>query len=255
MKKGNYSINPENHKGLIWGIARKVKNSYPSIDIQDIIQEINILIIQYSSPIYSEFKGTVINGNIDISLIKNDIGEILHINTETFYKFNDIENKYVSFNKKIRKICYNPSMGEESTFITNHIAKKIFQTIKYSGLIDCQSTMIDSKQCFEYMNPISIFSSVNENNEDIELINSKIVSDSLDSMYNNEEEEENSFDNIISKVNLKDNEKDILTDYFVNTMTLEKISEKFNLTKERIRQIKEKAINKMKHNREIKAMV
>ena len=52
---------------------------------------------------------------------------------------------------------------------------------------------------------------------------------------------------------LDDREKEIIENYFgINTdfepMTLEAIGEKYNLTKERIRQIKEKAIRKLRHN-------
>jgi RNA polymerase sigma factor (sigma-70 family) len=52
---------------------------------------------------------------------------------------------------------------------------------------------------------------------------------------------------------LDDRERMIIESYFgVNTdcepMTLEAIGEKYNLTKERIRQIKEKAIRKLRHN-------
>ena len=52
---------------------------------------------------------------------------------------------------------------------------------------------------------------------------------------------------------LDEREKMIIESYFgINTdcepMTLEAIGEKYNLTKERIRQIKEKAIRKLRHN-------
>ena len=52
---------------------------------------------------------------------------------------------------------------------------------------------------------------------------------------------------------LDEREKEIIENYFgINTnlepMTLEAIGEKYDLTKERIRQIKEKAIRKLRHN-------
>ena len=52
---------------------------------------------------------------------------------------------------------------------------------------------------------------------------------------------------------LDDREKMIIESYFgMNTahegMTLEAIGDKYNLTKERIRQIKEKAIRKLRHH-------
>ena len=48
-------------------------------------------------------------------------------------------------------------------------------------------------------------------------------------------------------------EKDIIESYFglntdIECMTLEAIGDKFGITKERVRQLKEKAIRKMRHN-------
>lgn len=47
--------------------------------------------------------------------------------------------------------------------------------------------------------------------------------------------------------NLRDYEKDILIDYYKEEMTLKQIAEKKNLSTERIRQIKAKAIRKLRH--------
>jgi RNA polymerase primary sigma factor len=51
---------------------------------------------------------------------------------------------------------------------------------------------------------------------------------------------------------LPDREVEVIKLYFgldgENPMTLEEIGDKFNLTRERVRQIKEKAIRRLRHN-------
>ncbi len=57
---------------------------------------------------------------------------------------------------------------------------------------------------------------------------------------------------------LTQRESDVITLYFgLNgelAMTLEEIGEKFNLTRERVRQIKEKAIRRLRHTSRSKAL-
>jgi RNA polymerase primary sigma factor len=57
---------------------------------------------------------------------------------------------------------------------------------------------------------------------------------------------------------LTQREADVVTYYFglngANVMTLEEIGEKFNLTRERVRQIKEKAIRRLRHTSRSKAL-
>jgi RNA polymerase sigma factor (sigma-70 family) len=202
-------IDVTRHKGLIFNVARKVKNSYPSIDIEDIVQEINILVIKYSSPIKEGERRTV---------------------------------------------CYSSEMGAESTFIMNFIAKKIMQTIKYSGLIDCQSTMREGKQVYEYMNAVSMNLTVDSEDESIELANSLQVLEGHESMYNNTKTEAE-FDKILSLSNIGDKEKNILSLRFEQGKTLKEIGELLNISNERVRQIEEKAITKMKSCKAIKELV
>lgn len=202
--KGDYSINPEKHKGLVMGIAVKVKMVYPSIDIQDIISEINILIMKYSSPIKEGERRTV---------------------------------------------CYNPEKASESNFIIEFIGKKIFQTIKYSGLIDCQSSMDEGKQVYEYMNAESFSSSVDSEDETC-LGDSLQVVNGFDSMYDNEGE--SNINDILSCVELDTKERKTLNCIFVSGMTLEEVGRKLSLTSERVRQIKEKALSKMRKSKAVK---
>lgn len=201
-------IDVTKHTGLIFKIARSVKNSYPSIDIEDIVQEINILVIKYSSPIKEGERRTV---------------------------------------------CYSVEMGAESTFIMNFIAKKIMQTIKYSGLIDCQSTMQDGKQVYEYMNPVYMSSTVDSEDESVELVNSLQVLEGFESMHNNSESE-TEFSKILSLSNITEKEKDILSLRFEQGKTLQEIGEIFSITNERVRQIEEKAIAKMRNCKAIKEL-
>lgn len=202
-------IDVTKHTGLIFNIARKVKNSFPSIYIQDIVQEINILVIKYSSPIKEGERRTV---------------------------------------------CYSAEMGAESTFIMNYIARKIMQTIKYSGLIDCQSTMQEGKQVYEYMNAVSMNSTVDSEDESIELVNSLQVLEGHESMYNNTESETD-FGKILSVSNITDKEKNILSLRFEQGKTLKEIGELLNISNERVRQIEEKAIAKMKSCKAIRELV
>lgn len=248
-------IDVTKHSGLIFNIARKVKNSYPSIDIQDIIQEINILVIKYSSPIHTEFKGTVIEGNIDVSVISIDIGEILHINGGVSKFFDYKDGKYVeNAKRKYRTVVFNGSVVAESTFIMTFIGRKIMQTIKYSGLIDCQSTMREGKQVYEYMNAVSMNSTVDSEDENIELVNSLQVLEGHESMYNNTDAETD-FGKILSVSNITDKEKSILSLRFEQGKTLKEIGELLNISNERVRQIEEKAIAKMKSCKAIKELV
>jgi RNA polymerase primary sigma factor len=111
---------------------------------------------------------------------------------------------------------------------------------------------------------------VDKNNEILELI-PNISSMSLNEVINEEGDEfidvlesdevedrvvidkkiKTEIDNVLSNLDIR--EKEIVEAYFgINTecepMTLEAIGEKFSLTKERIRQIKEKAIRKLRYN-------
>ena len=57
---------------------------------------------------------------------------------------------------------------------------------------------------------------------------------------------------------LPDREAEVIKLYFglegENPMTLEEIGDKFNLTRERVRQIKEKAIRRLRHNSRSKVL-
>ena len=205
-------IDVTKHKGIIFQIAQKVQRQYPSIELKDIIQEINILIIEYSTPIKENEKRTT---------------------------------------------CYNASMGKESTFITTFIGKKIMQTIKYSGLIDCRSTMTEKEgkrvQSYEYMNP-SHFSRKIDEKEKIELGDSLQVVNGYNDMYDNSESEL-SFEDMLNVSSINDKEKTILTLRMIDGKTLEEVGEIFGITREYVRILQDKALAKMKKCSLLKELV
>lgn len=87
--------------------------------------------------------------------------------------------------------------------------------------------------------------------------------DVLPSEYNNTPDSELISDSLRREVQralatLTQRESDVITYYFglngVGSMTLEEIGEKFILTRERVRQIKEKAIRRLRHTSQSKAL-
>lgn len=111
---------------------------------------------------------------------------------------------------------------------------------------DTYDTYVDTYKV--YLN--DCISEDNETTERIDLMESEIIVEPFQTETN---------DIIVKELNkilslLDDREKDIIKFYFGFTtsdngvMTLETIGQKYDLTKERIRQIKEKAILKLRHN-------
>lgn len=111
---------------------------------------------------------------------------------------------------------------------------------------DTYDTYVDTYKV--YLN--DCISEDNETTERIDLMESEIIVEPFQTETN---------DIIVKELNkilslLDDREKDIIMFYFGFTtsdngvMTLETIGQKYDLTKERIRQIKEKAILKLRHN-------
>ena len=92
---------------------------------------------------------------------------------------------------------------------------------------------------------------INEDGDELySIIEDKSLTDN-EEIFSQNQKLKNEIDNILSK--LEPREREILECYFginkeYNGMTLETIGEKYNLTKERIRQIKEKAIRKIRFN-------
>ena len=111
---------------------------------------------------------------------------------------------------------------------------------------DTYDTYVDTYKV--YLN--DCISEDNETTERIDLMESEIIVEPFQTETN---------DIIVKELNkilslLDDRERDVIMFYFGfttnanETMTLESIGQKYNLTKERIRQIKEKAILKLRHN-------
>jgi RNA polymerase primary sigma factor len=96
----------------------------------------------------------------------------------------------------------------------------------------------------------SLNTPINEDGSELaELIGD--TSEDTDELYLIDQRLKQEINNTLSV--LDDRERDIVESYFgINTehcgMTLDDIGERYDLTKERIRQIKEKAIRKLRHN-------
>ena len=97
----------------------------------------------------------------------------------------------------------------------------------------------------------SLNDTINEDGDELySIIEDKSLSDN-EEIFSQNQKLKNEINNILSK--LESREREILECYFginkeYSGMTLETIGEKYNLTKERIRQIKEKAIRKIRFN-------
>lgn len=97
----------------------------------------------------------------------------------------------------------------------------------------------------------SLNETINEEGSELQDILADKSDVNEDTLYDVDERVKEEIANVLDK--LSDREKEIVVSYFGLTgehdgMTLEAIGEKYDLTKERIRQIKEKAIRKIRHN-------
>lgn len=118
----------------------------------------------------------------------------------------------------------------------------------YGELFDENGEIID-----ELITPscLSLNDVINEDGDELySIIEDKSLSEE-EEIFSQNQKIKNEIDNILSKLDSK--EKEILECYFginreYDGMTLETIGEKYGLTKERIRQIKQKAIRKIRFN-------
>lgn len=154
-----------------------------------------------------------------------------------------------SLNDNARMVRLPANIINKITYLNKEISKFEFMNERepvYGEIFDKDKEVMD---LIYYPKCLSLNETINEDGDElIELIPSN-------------EEEENRIE-VDAKVKselqktlsvLDEREKEIIQNYFgINTdlepMTLEAIGEKYNLTKERIRQIKEKAIRKLRHN-------
>lgn len=92
---------------------------------------------------------------------------------------------------------------------------------------------------------------INEDGNELYEILEDIGGDDNDNFYNIDERVKSELNSVLSE--LTDREEKIIKLYYgidseYNSMTLEEIGEMFDITKERVRQIKERAIRKIRHN-------
>jgi RNA polymerase primary sigma factor len=153
-----------------------------------------------------------------------------------------------SLNDNARMVRLPANIINKITYLNKEISKFEFINERepvYGEIFDKDKEVMD---LLYFPKCLSLNETINEDGDElIELIPNNDEDDSL--------EIDNKVKNELQKTLsvLDDREKEIIQNYFgINTdlepMTLEAIGEKYNLTKERIRQIKEKAIRKLRHN-------
>lgn len=154
-----------------------------------------------------------------------------------------------SLNDNARMVRLPANIINKITYLNKEISKFEFLNERepvYGEIFDKDKEVMD---LVYYPKCLSLNETINEDGDElIELI------PNLDEEENQLEIDNKVKDELQKTLSvLDDREKEIIENYFgINTnlepMTLEAIGEKYNLTKERIRQIKEKAIRKLRHN-------
>jgi RNA polymerase primary sigma factor len=153
-----------------------------------------------------------------------------------------------SLNDNARMVRLPANIINKITYLNKEISKFEFINERepvYGEIFDKDKEVMDMVY---YPKCLSLNETINEDGDEL-----------IELIPNNDEdyvlEIDNKVKNELQKTLsvLDEREKDIIENYFgINTdlepMTLEAIGEKYNLTKERIRQIKEKAIRKLRHN-------
>ena len=155
-----------------------------------------------------------------------------------------------SLNDNARMVRLPANIINKITYLNKEISKFEFLNERepvYGEIFDKDKEVMD---LIYFPKCLSLNETINEDGDEL-----------IELIPNNDDEEVNQLE-IDTKVKnelqktlsvLDEREKEIIENYFgINTslepMTLEAIGEKYGLTKERIRQIKEKAIRKLRHN-------
>lgn len=162
--------------------------------------------------------------------VKQSIIQSLNDNSRTVRLPSNVINRVASLKKEIIKF----EIENERLPFSGEILNK-----------DCDAICLET-----FPKPISLNEVINEDGDELSELIEDVDNDIYYEVTNNLTDEIN---DVLSV--LDDREKKIIELYFginseYESMTLEAIGEKFGLTKERIRQIKEKAIRKLRHNSE-----
>jgi RNA polymerase primary sigma factor len=153
-----------------------------------------------------------------------------------------------SLNDNARTVRLPTNVIQKISYLNKQIAKFEFQNERepvYGEILNKDSEVME---LLSFPKCASLNDTINEEGDElIELIPDNVEESHLPTEINIKDE----LNKTLSI--LDDREKSIIECYFgVNIdsepMTLETIGERYNLTKERIRQIKEKAIRKLRHN-------
>ncbi len=123
----------------------------------------------------------------------------------------------------------------------------------YGDLMDKEGNLIDIQYYHNTYNPTcsSLNDTINEEGDELYLLLEDKDALKEENFYGVDERVKYEIDNVLSS--LSNREREIIECYYginkdFESMTLEAIGDKYSLTKERIRQIKEKAIRKIRHN-------
>ncbi len=155
-----------------------------------------------------------------------------------------------SLNENARMIRLPSNVINKISHMKREIEKFEFQNERepvYSDLMDNK----DFIDIFGLPKCASLNDTINETGGELyEILEDKNAAKE-DSFYDIDDRVKDELDSVLSL--LSDRERDIIECYYgmnkgYESMTLEAIGDKFDITKERVRQIKEKAIRKIRHN-------
>jgi RNA polymerase primary sigma factor len=156
-----------------------------------------------------------------------------------------------SLNDNARMIRLPANMIKKLSDLKKDIDRFEFENERepvYGDLIDDNGNFID-----DVSTPVctSLNDIINEDGDELYTLLEDKNSNLQEELFTSDQRIKEEINNILSKLDVR--EKEILECYFginkeFNGMTLEAIGEKYGLTKERIRQIKEKAIRRIRFN-------
>lgn len=221
---------------FIFAIARRYANN--SVELMDLINEANIGFIK-ALETYDVERGTKLLVHA-IYYITREINEYLSTNNNLIRKSNN--SKYY---KKIKSIKNNFFM-KNGHYPNEYEIKELLEKdycLQVNDIRDIYDLSVNS------INEILSDGNDTFTFEESEMFNQKSSSDNKFYEYENNEYNVN-FTNELMNV-LTDKEKTIIKMFFginyEDSFTIEQISELFNMSKERIRQIKDDALLKMKN--------
>lgn len=223
-----------NNIGLVYSAAKKKVKGYTSFTMEDLVQEGIIGMIKSidrfdiaKNASFSTYAYYWISQQMDRALMNN--GHIIRLPAYVYEKLNSlsqIENAYLSYNEDIDIdiLCNEANITKQEYFLISSYKTNFSYLVSLNSIIS-----IDSDENYAELQD---FIPCDYSIEDV------VVSEDLKAQITN----------LLDMLTPK--EKDILKlRYGLNggePLTLEAIGNKYNLTRERIRQIESKALNKIR---------